>query len=249
MLTGTLTLTLQTEDDILLAAEIIRQRRLDEKHKSKEFATPIALENKVKIKDAHLIDELRNAFKDRAFRRAEADVLANSASNCGRVLREAIENGQLQRIKAGWYRFKSIEQQKEPASTDNKKKRHVSKKRLSMLKTLENEMLYLNFKSKLEKLNPDKDIEQLIDRTLEPEEALNDIKKKHPDIQIYEYKEQSFEDQFKEYLESIGITDPANQQLAITRMQIDPLSEEELKAFALTLQSALQEPPSRGVGK
>jgi hypothetical protein len=166
-----------------------------------------------------------------------------SSSNCGRILRFGIEKGELERVKTGWYKFKGTGSSMQ-AQKDKKQKRRLSAKQLSRLKTLENEMLYLAFKSKLEQLNPDSDIEHLIDRTLEPEEALHYIKKGHPEVRIYEYREQTFEDQFREYLENLGITNLANQDLIISRADTEPFTEDELKAFAAAARSALQEPPT-----
>lgn len=105
-------------------------------------------------------------------------------------------------------------------------------------------MLYFNFLAKLERLNPDRDIEQLVNRDLEPEEALKDLGKRYPDLQIFQQGELNIEAEFREYLNGIGITNKDNQALIISRMENEPFSEDQLTAFSETLQSALQEQPT-----
>ena len=68
--------------------------------------------------------------------------------------------------------------------------RALSKKHLSSLRTLENPMLWSNFLKKYENLNPAFDFENEIDRTLEVDEALNEIKEKHPDFVTSEEPEE-----------------------------------------------------------
>jgi hypothetical protein len=97
-------------------------------------------------------------------------------------------------------------------------------------KNLENEMIFKNFVKHLEKLNPNKDIDaEIIDRTLEWEEALNDIKGKHPHIITEEVKETHMTE-FREDLDRRGIGNETVQNLIA---QADkPLSEKEIEEVA-----------------
>ncbi|AIF83729.1 hypothetical protein NTE_01668 [Candidatus Nitrososphaera evergladensis SR1] len=67
---------------------------------------------------------------------------------------------------------------------ENKQKRSLSEKRRSVLKTPRNPLLFFNFVRKLNELNPEPIDEELIDRDLEPQEALNELKKRHPDLAV-----------------------------------------------------------------
>lgn len=60
------------------------------------------------------------------------------------------------------------------------------------LRTLENPMLLTNFLRWLERLNPGADILSLIDPTLEPQEALREIKRRYPHIIIEKPPEDDF---------------------------------------------------------
>lgn len=94
-------------------------------------------------------------------------------------------------------------------------------------------MLYMNFIRKLRELNTEGIDEQLINHDLEPEEALNDLKKRYPHLQVFEEELRDFKEEFREYLATIGIDSPNIQDLVIARIESDnPFSEEELKAFA-----------------
>jgi hypothetical protein len=110
--------------------------------------------------------------------------------------------------------------------------RTLDKKRRESLRTLENPLLYHNFKEKLERLNPDADIESLIDKTQEPEEALFDIKKKHPEIDIG-LKSESQTAEFRQFLDDMGITNERVQNLIA--MEDNPLSESELAQLSYVL--------------
>lgn len=253
MLTGTLTLTLQTEDDIILAAYILQQRRLAARTQNPgtdgEMAT-CTKEKKPRLSSAEVLDQLKTHFQTNEFSRAQAiegvkRIAGYSSAKTGRILRKGIETNDLHRVREGWYAFtKTMPQENERNSLGiiSHARRAITEKQRSKLRTLQNNMLYLNFKAKLERLNPDKDIEQLIDRNLEPEEALNELKRRYPDLQTFQKDERSVEAEFREYLESLGITNRDNQDLIISRMNSEPLSEEQLTAFAAALHSALQEP-------
>lgn len=54
-------------------------------------------------------------------------------------------------------------------------RRAWDKAQIVRLRTLESPLLWKNFVKTHEKLNPDFDFDQLVDRTLEPDEALKDI--------------------------------------------------------------------------
>ncbi|WP_148681170.1 hypothetical protein [Candidatus Nitrososphaera gargensis] len=101
------------------------------------------------------------------------------------------------------------------------------------LSTLENPLLYSNFVKKLEKLNPDIFDPDWIDRTLEPEEALLDLKRKHPELDIG-LKEKEQIEGFREFLDEIGITNERLQNMIA--MEDSPLSEDELNQLAYILQ-------------
>ena len=108
--------------------------------------------------------------------------------------------------------------------------RHYTQKEKDRLRTLENPLLFANFVKKLEELNPDFDIEE-IDRSLEPEEALMDLKRKHQelDIGLWEGKHEGF----REFLDEMGITNEKVQNLVA--QQDSPLSEEELQTLSYVL--------------
>jgi hypothetical protein len=115
-----------------------------------------------------------------------------------------------------------------PATSSSDRKafnRTLDRKRRESLRSLENPLLYKSFKEKLEKLNPESDIESLIDKTLEPDEALFDIKKHHPEIDIG-LKEGSQTAEFREFLDQMGISNKRVQDLVM--MEDNPLSQEEL---------------------
>lgn len=109
--------------------------------------------------------------------------------------------------------------------------RTVSRKRLATLKTLENPLLWANFLKKYEKLNPEFDFENEVDRQLEPEEALNQIKKKHSHFDTGEStKDNDFKAEFREDLENRGISSEKVQNLIAKDER--PLSEEEIAEVA-----------------
>jgi len=100
-----------------------------------------------------------------------------------------------------------------------------------MLKTLQNPLLFANFVKKLDRLNPGKDIDiEIIDRSLEVEEAENDIKSKHPDIVVEEPKEVNYKAAFREDLEERGIDNLKVQNLIAS--DPEPLSEHEIEEVA-----------------
>jgi hypothetical protein len=110
-------------------------------------------------------------------------------------------------------------------------KRILARKERARLSTLQNEMIYRPFLEKLKKLNEDFD-EQLIDRTLEPHEALMALKRKHPHISIG----LTTDDQaagFREFLEDFGITNAKVQNMIA--MEDNPLSEQELAQLSYIL--------------
>lgn len=118
-------------------------------------------------------------------------------------------------------------------SQNKGRRRLLTREERGRMRTLENPLLYSNFVKKLEKLNPDTFDEQLIDRTLEPEEALLDIVRRHPEINIGA-KEKSVTENFRDFLSDMGIDNPKVQNLVA--MNKDPLTQDELNqlAYALT---------------
>ena len=244
MITGTLSLTIQTEDDILLLARIIEEKRLAAKSENPEDKVErpqsTVNERRQRPSNAEVLDKLRSRFQSNEFSRAQAidevkKIAGYSSAKTGRILRSGLEVNKLHRIREGWYAFMSVAMvQPEVKATTIKhsSRRSISVKQRSRLRTLQNNMLYLNFKAKLERLNPDRDIEQLIDRDLEPQEALEDLKKKYPDLIMYEETERDIEEEFKEYLSSIGIENSKIQDLIVLKMEQDPFTNEELKTFA-----------------
>lgn len=102
------------------------------------------------------------------------------------------------------------------------------------MSTLQNEMLFQNFIKKVEKLNPDSDIDpEIIDRTLEPDEALMALKKMSPDLNIGLAKDAGAG--FREFLDDYGISNKRVQNL-VAMLQV-PLSEQELGQLAYLLNS------------
>ena len=102
---------------------------------------------------ALLLDLLRNRFQTREFSTANAikevkRIAGYSPAKAGRILRKGLETKELTRLREGRYVFTTRE-------------RIITEKQRSKLKTLQNNILYLNFKAKLERLNPARDIEQL----------------------------------------------------------------------------------------
>lgn len=119
---------------------------------------------------------------------------------------------------------------KQVAGQDHKRTRNLSRKQRARLSTLENPLLYSNFVKKLERLNPDFDL-QLIDRTLEPEEALMDLKRRYPELDIGLKENEGA--QFREFLDEYGISNTRIQNLVA--MQEPPLSEDELATLSYVL--------------
>ena len=111
-------------------------------------------------------------------------------------------------------------------------KRVITRKERARLSTLENPLLWSNFVKKLGKLNPDFDFEQLVDRTLEPEEAMMDMKKKYPHLDIG-LREQDKSAGFREFLDDFGISNTKVQNMIA--MDPNPFSEQELAQLSYLL--------------
>lgn len=259
-LNGSLTITLKSEEDIILMGQFLQQRRT--KNSSLEESQPARHEEKepvrrqesvANITEIEVTNRLKNAFPRGPFTRSQAIELilkdmSLSAWTVGHILGKAIERKTLRRLRKGEFTFDAIE---EPASesndannlplAENKQKRSLSEKRRSVLKTLQNPLLFFNFVRKLNELNPESIDEELINRDLEPQEALNDLKKKYPNLIVYKQEDRDFIQEFRNYLESIGIESPKIQDLVIARMEEDAFSEAELKAFARAQTVATQQ--------
>lgn len=102
--------------------------------------------------------------------------------------------------------------------------------RLGGKKYLQSEMVFQNFIKYLERLNPDTEIDpEIINRSLDWEEALNDIKSKHPHIIIEKVKDTRMAE-FREDLENRGIDNEKVQNLVVAAPE--PLSEDEIAEVA-----------------
>ena len=92
--------------------------------------------------------------------------------------------------------------------------------------TLENPLLYRNFLRVLERNNPDIEIDpDDIERTLEYEEALNELKKIYPGLRITG-KAKSELQQFRDYLNDEYGIDERKVQNLIIQDEKQPISEE-----------------------
>lgn len=123
----------------------------------------------------------------------------------------------------GGMTYNAIRKSRQP-----RRARLLTRKERSKLATLENEMLYQKFVKKLKKLNEDFD-EELIDRTHEPTEALLELKRKHPELDIG-LKQKHGAEAFRDWLSEMGIENERVQNLV--GMQDSPLSEEEINQLS-----------------
>jgi hypothetical protein len=94
--------------------------------------------------------------------------------------------------------------------------------------TLENPLLYSNFIKTLERNNPDIDIDpEIIDRTLEPDEAFNELRQLYPNLKMTG-KEKNELQQFRDSLnEEFGIDERRIQNLIIQDPK-QPFTDDEL---------------------
>jgi hypothetical protein len=100
--------------------------------------------------------------------------------------------------------------------------------------TLENPLLYKKFLVTVEKLNPDLDIDpEVIDRTMEYDEALNFLKEIYPNLRI-DKKSKSELEQFREYLDEKGIDERKVQNLIIQDDK-QPFTEDDLNEVSYAL--------------
>lgn len=101
--------------------------------------------------------------------------------------------------------------------------------------TLENPLLYKSLLSTVEKLNPDLDIDpEVIDRTLEYEEAFNALKRIYPDLRISGKAINELQ-QFRNYLQSDFGIDERRVQNLIIQDDKQPFSEDELNEISYSL--------------
>lgn len=117
------------------------------------------------------------------------------------------------------------------AAQDRQRSRLITRAERARLATLENPLLYSNFIKKMEKLNPSFD-EQLVDKSLEPEEALMDLKRKYPELDIG-LKTEGQSAEFRAFLDDFGITNEKVQNMVA--MEPNPLSDEELANLGYVL--------------
>ena len=101
--------------------------------------------------------------------------------------------------------------------------------------TLENPLLYRNFLKVIERNNPEIDIDpDVIDRTLEYDEAFNALKEIYPDLRITS-KTKSELEQFRDYLnEDFGIDERKVQNLII-QDPLQPFTDEDLAGIGLAI--------------
>jgi hypothetical protein len=99
-------------------------------------------------------------------------------------------------------------------------------------RTLENPLLYRNFLKTIERNNPDIDIDpDTIDRTLEPDEDLNELKSFYPGLKL-SGKDKSEMEQFRDYLnEDFGIDERRIQNLIIADPK-QPFTNDELAGIS-----------------
>jgi hypothetical protein len=100
--------------------------------------------------------------------------------------------------------------------------------------TLENPLLYKKFLSTVERLNPDLDIDpQVIDRTMEYDEAPNFLREIYPNLHIDKMSKSEL-DQFREYLDENGIDERRVQNLIIQDDK-HPYTEDDLNEVSYAL--------------
>ena len=108
-------------------------------------------------------------------------------------------------------------------------------------RSLENPLLYRQFLTYVSKANPDVDIDpEVIDRTLEYDEAFAALRKIYPNLQMT-HKAHSELDHFREYLAEYGIDNKRVQNLII--QDDKPFSEDELAQLSYVLNNR----PARAV--
>ena len=101
--------------------------------------------------------------------------------------------------------------------------------------TLENPLLYRNFLKVLERNNPDIEIApDVIDRTVEYDEAFNELKEIYPNLRITG-KASSGLQQYRDYLnEDFGIDERKVQNLII-QDPVQPFTDEDLAGISLAV--------------
>jgi hypothetical protein len=260
-LNGSLTIALKSEEDVIVIGQFLKERRSSGatsngiwlvKHAEKDRTR--ANMRRLTTTEIEVTNRLRAAFPTGTFTRRQAIELLKismniSAWTIGHIISKAIKRKALRRLRKGEFTFDMIEEAPSDddsnvsyaSSRDKKQKRNFSNKRRSVLRTLENPLLFFNFVRKLNELNPSPVDEEIIDRTLEPQEALNELKKRYPDLITFKEENRDFLQEFRDYLICIGIDNAKVQDLVIARMESDDaFSEDELKAFARAQQSAIQ---------
>lgn len=102
-----------------------------------------------------------------------------------------------------------------------------------MAKTnLENSLLYSNFLKALARNNPDVEIDpDVIDRTLEYDEALNELKEIYPDLRMTGKAKSEFQ-QFSDYLEGDFGIDERKVQNLIVQDPVQPFTDEDLAGIS-----------------
>ena len=118
------------------------------------------------------------------------------------------------------------------ASQDGRR-RSITRKQRATLSSLTNPLLWSNFKKKLERLNPSFDVDQHTNRDLEPGEALFDLKKKFPELDIGLNTDDDQAKGFREFLDDFGISNGRVQSMVA--MVEPPLSETELAQLSMLL--------------
>lgn len=100
--------------------------------------------------------------------------------------------------------------------------------------SLENPLLYRNFLRAIKKHNPDLEIDpQEIDRTLEYEEAFNQLQKTYPDLRLSHQNNTELAE-YRSYLCDQGFCDKTLQNIIIQDMN-HPFTESELMDISYTI--------------
>ena len=95
--------------------------------------------------------------------------------------------------------FKTLQKQ------DKKRTRLTTRKERARLATLENPLLWSNFLKHFGKLNPSFDFDGNTNRSLEPQEAILDLKAKYPALDIG-LKADDESKGFRDFLDEFGIS-------------------------------------------
>jgi hypothetical protein len=80
---------------------------------------------------------------------------------------------------------------------------------------------------------------------MEPKEAFGDLKKKWPGLIIYgkSVKDEDYREEYRSYLESLGLTNKSQQDLVISRMASDdPYTDAQILSIVNATNGVQEEP-------